>query len=323
MLFNHVLVPLDGSHMAERALSQAQRLVKTAGGELHLLQVVPTRSEEGSCQVDPLDWRMQHAKALSYLNGLVERLSGEGTRVTAHVEDGDPVQQILEFAKRDGTDLIVLSACGRGGLSRFHLGGTVQKAMRRTHTSVFISHAMQETGLPGRSAYRRVLLPLDGSCRAEWAVHQIAALMRDTDAELILLHVVVMLDELSPALMTGDIASLRKNMLAEELRVGQDYLKEVRGHLQHGLNITTRVVRAPSAAREIVRMANSEAVDMIALTAHGAAGESSWALGSVADAVVGHSMQSVLLFQDLPDEHPTAGQITETARCRSGLFCDV
>lgn len=322
MLFNHVLVPLDGSPTAESALDHALRLVHSAGGQIHLLQVIPGQQSEEGNQIDPLDWRMRHAKAFSYLNGLVERLSAEGVHVTAHVADGDPAQRIHDLAKRGTMDLIVLSAYGHGGLSRFHLGGTVEKAIRRTQTSVLISHARQAHETHSSTGYRRVLVPLDGSCRAEWAVHQVASLLRGTDSELILLHVVVMSDELSPVLMTGEITSLRKKMLAEELRVGQVYLNEVRGHLQQDLNITTRIVCVPSAAREIVRIADREVVDLIALTAHGAAGESKWELGCVADAVVNHSIRSVLLFQDLPDDDPSVRQNAETARSRSGLYCN-
>lgn len=322
MSFNHVLVPLDGSQVAETAVDHAKRLVGASGGELHLLYVVSSKTPSGDNGIDPLDWRLQQARAQCYLDELAERLAAEGVRVTSYVDDGEPAERILEFAREHDIDLIVFSAYGHGDASRFHFGGTVQKAMRGTRTSIMVTRPGHTGDASISHGYRRVLVPLDGSYRAEWAACRIAALLRADEVELILLQVVVVPDELSPALTTCEVVALRERLLAEQRRAGQAYLNDVRRRMQQGLQIRTQIVRAHSAAREILRVAQAENVDLIAISAHGASDESGWELGSVADAVASHAEQPVLILQDLPSSAPPAANAQSSGRGFSGLYSD-
>ncbi|WP_423824039.1 universal stress protein [Salinisphaera sp. SPP-AMP-43] len=325
MSFSRVLVPLDGSRVAENALSHAQRLVPAAKGEICLLYVVPSRNREGDHHMDPLDWRLQQARAERYLGEIVERLTAEGLQATAFVDEGDPAGQILEFAQKHAVDLIVFSAYGHGDASRFRFGGTVQKALRGMQTSIMIVRPNHHPPEPATMThgYRRVLVPLDGSGRAEWAACRAVSLLRETEyGELILLQVVTLPIELSALRMTGEMATLQQRLLEEQLRAGQAYLDATCHRMNQGVQVSSRLVQARSVAKAIVNVAETEDVDLVTLSAHGASDESIWELGSIADAVASHCDRPVLILQDLPHARPQAIHDDQPCRQLTGLYRD-
>ncbi len=300
MPFHRVLVPLDGSPVAENALEHAKRWVTASGGALYLLYVMSSINHEGDSHMDPLDWQLQQAKAERYLERVAEGLVATGLQVTHHVDEGDPAAQILEFAQKHAIDLIVLSAYGRGDASRFRFGGTVQKAIRGMQTSIMIVRPGAAATAAAQRGYQRVLVPLDGSYRAEWAACEIVSLLNGNESELILLQIALTVDDLSSMHVSSEMADLRERLLVEQLRVGQRYLDAVCQRIKPRVEVSTRLVKARSAAKEIVRIAEAEDVDLVALSAHGGSDESIWELGSVADAVASHCDRPVLIFQDLP-----------------------
>lgn len=320
MSFARVLVPLDGSQVAENALDHARRMVTASGGELYLLYVLSSLNHNGDSHIDPLDWQLQQARAQRYLDRHGERLSAIGLTVSKHIDEGDPAAQILEFAKRHAIDLIVFSAYGRGDASRFRFGGTVQKAVRGTQTSILIVRPGPAGATASEQGYRRVLVPLDGSYRAEWAACEVVSLLRSAETELILLQIIVTPNELPSMRLSGDMAALKERLVAEQLRMGQHYLETVCRRMQSCVKVGTRLVRARSAAKEIVRTAERENVDLVALSAHGGSDESIWELGSVADAVASHCDRPVLIFQDLPTTQPCASADDHAHRDLTGLY---
>ena len=140
-MFKKILVPLDGSELAKRALNQAEKLAKTFGAELILFQVVPFMPIYGSPElVTPLivDEKQKEA-AEKYLANLVEELKGKGLKVTATVRTGQQVAvEMIDFAKESGADLIVMCTHGRSGITRWMLGSVALKLLTRGETPILL-----------------------------------------------------------------------------------------------------------------------------------------------------------------------------------------
>lgn len=140
-MYKKILVPLDGSELAKKALDEAEKLAKCFGAEMMLFQVVPFMPIYGSPElVTPLIVDEKHKEAAEkYLANLAEELKKKGLRVTATVRTGQQVAvEIIDFAKESGADLIVMCTHGRSGITRWMLGSVALKLLTRGETPILL-----------------------------------------------------------------------------------------------------------------------------------------------------------------------------------------
>jgi len=143
-MYKKILVPLDGSELAEKALVQAEQLAKTFDGEIILFQVVPFMPIYGSPElVTPLIVDEKHRESVEkYIQDLAESLKKKGLKAAGVVKTGQQVPlEVIEFAKEIGADLIVMSTHGRTGLTRWFLGSVTLKVLTRAETPVLLIRA--------------------------------------------------------------------------------------------------------------------------------------------------------------------------------------
>jgi len=142
-MYKKILVPLDGSELAKKALDQAENLAKTFDAEIILFQVVPFMPIYGSPElVTPLivDEKQKEA-AEKYLLTLTEELKKKGLKATSTVKTGQQVAvEIIDFAKESGVDLIVMCTHGRSGITRWVLGSVAHKVLTRAETPILLIH---------------------------------------------------------------------------------------------------------------------------------------------------------------------------------------
>jgi nucleotide-binding universal stress UspA family protein len=143
-MYKKILVPLDGSELAKKALDHAEKLAKTFNAEIILFQVVPLMPiYYGSPElVMPLivDEKQKEA-AERYLTNLAEEMKTRGHKVTAMVKTGQQVAvEIIDFAKESGVDLIVMCTHGRSGITLWVLGSVAHKVLTRAETPILLIH---------------------------------------------------------------------------------------------------------------------------------------------------------------------------------------
>ena len=140
-MYKKILVPLDGSELAKKALDEAEKLAKNFDAEIILFQVVPFMPIYGSPElVTPLivDEKQKEA-AEKYLSNLAEELKKRGLKTTAMVRTGQQVAiEIIDFAKESGVDLIVMCTHGRSGISRWVLGSIAHKILTRAENPILL-----------------------------------------------------------------------------------------------------------------------------------------------------------------------------------------
>lgn len=150
-MFQKVLVPLDGSELAESALDYARGLGAT---HLHLFRVHAYPSLSSL----PLDMpatesllEAERSASTTYLQDVSQRLSGPGVSVTWSQKIGDPASAILQEAKDEGVDCVIMSSHGRTGWSRFLLGSVAEKVVRHASCPVLLVRcdvAHRQGGVP-------------------------------------------------------------------------------------------------------------------------------------------------------------------------------
>ena len=151
--FRHILVPLDGSSLAERAIPLATALAEKFGSEILLLRVldIPKPTPPTSHLEVTIGWvreaRAQaHEEAQSYLDARQQEVHRQGIKVRALMRDRSPAEDILQVANSEKIDLIVMSAHGQGGLARWTFGSVADKVARHSPCPVMlVRYASPET----------------------------------------------------------------------------------------------------------------------------------------------------------------------------------
>ena len=152
LTIRHVLVPLDGSPLAECTLPWAVAVAQAFAARITLLRVLerPAVSASTSHHHDAVDWEMRRAEAQSQLARIDRDLKAR--RMTSAIEllEGRPAEQIINFARAHHVDLVVLSSHGEGGLSGWALSSTALMVVARTHSSVLVVPAHAAEGAADR-----------------------------------------------------------------------------------------------------------------------------------------------------------------------------
>lgn len=146
MMYKKILVPLDGSDLAKKALEQAENLAKIFDSEIILFQVVPFMPIYGSPEmVTPLIIdEKQREMAERDLATLTEELKKKGLKTSATVRTGQHVAvEIIDFAKENGVDLIIMNTHGRSGLTRWVLGSVALKLLTRAETPILLLRSIE------------------------------------------------------------------------------------------------------------------------------------------------------------------------------------
>ena len=155
-MYKSILVPLDGSFRAEKALDEAATLVQRGVGVLTVIRVVPTIEEMyETAQPNPLDTAEQtqdslaraaydehYANARQYLRLITHSVEDCGFRVESRVAEGDPAAAIIEAAEDVEADVVVLTPRGKSACSTPHtdgvFGSVSDEVLRRAHLPVLV-----------------------------------------------------------------------------------------------------------------------------------------------------------------------------------------
>lgn len=305
-MIRKILVPLDGSALSEGALPEAVAVAKAFDAEIVVLRVQETTEQRAGELVDSVAWRLGRAEGASYTKEMAERLSAQGMRATAIVAEGDPAEEVLKKVREQTADLVVLSSHGRGGPNTFSLGSTAQKVLSRAGTSVLLVRATKPAGEAlDEVRFLRIMVPLDGSQRAQWALLQALPLARAYQGEILLIHVVA-----CPPLAGGSPATVEESDLARKLaqwdrRTAENYLREMEALMAgSGVRARSLILESPHVVQTLVKAAADEQVSLMVVSAHGCSGAAPWPYGSVADRLIHHGTTPLLVLQDLTARMP-------------------
>lgn len=302
-MFENILVPLDGSAMADRILPHVVAIAQIDGSSITLLRVLETDEEE-STPVDPLAWHFAQAEAQAHLDEAASHLAKLGLKSTTILLEGAAAQHIVEYVHKSGVDLVVLSSHGKGGLSRWNISGIAQKIIHRAGTSIMLvrssSERAAEQGEAGSGVvrYHRILAPLDGSQRAESALPLARALANRHAAELLVVHVVVRPEMIQPVPLSPEDVALAESVVTRNKIEADKYFAQMQSLLPAKTDI--RVLLEESVTRALQSLVNKEQVDLVVVSAHGRSCQSEWPYSALVNSFITYGTTSLFVLQDLP-----------------------
>jgi nucleotide-binding universal stress UspA family protein len=314
IMIETILLPLDGSPLAERALAYATALARRSEAKIALVEAVRAHTFPG---VDPSDAQVEvTSRAEAYLQSVVDRLAADGVHAEVHVCYDDPVHAILGAAARQRADLIVMSTHGRGGLSRMLYGSVADQILRHATIPVLLVPSVVEHAWPADGPLS-LLVPLDGSELAAEALPPADLLTELFGARLTLLGVV----QPMPYPLYGAGYAYVPYGLDAEVAEARGYLDDRAMRLSgDGARVETEVV-VGEPARVIGEVARGRDVDVVVMATHGHGGLSRVILGSVATATLRHTTAPLLLVRPVAvgvAEPPgsTHGELAEPVAAR-------
>jgi nucleotide-binding universal stress UspA family protein len=310
-MFKRILVPLDGSELAEQALPVAAQIARASDGSLLLFGVVTTPVEYGPPYVAPVNGYGIEQAELKKMSEYLQRaasssiLAGVPVETQAMTEAVAPA--ILTAEQTYQADLVVMSSHGYTGIKRWMLGSVAQKVARHSSVPVLVLRA---GGTPlTMDQPPRVLVPLDGSPLAEAAIEpaiQLAAAFSwIVPGEVCLLRVITV-----PAVggkFRGAYIDYERAVLAEEKLAAHTYLQALKQQfresmpasmqLTSSIMVDTDVAGAIIYAGEPDRATSDEAYAAIVMATHGRTGLRRWALGSITERVLGATRLPLLIVR--------------------------
>jgi nucleotide-binding universal stress UspA family protein len=289
--FRSILVPLDGSSMAEQAVPLAIELAQRVRSKIRLVLVHQTLI----APVYPGTERLYTSIELSvrksereYLRGWADRIRESSKRpVTAVTLTGSVAPALEQYVRDNSVDLVVMATHGRGPLRRAWLGSVADHMVRSLEIPVMLVRATEaQPAHPPTARPGNILLPLDGSPLAEAALEPAIALARAWDVEIGLVQVIEPLvfpleSQMLPAVGYDEkLTTLRRD-------AANDYLNDIAERIRdEGVRASSAAVLGVGVAETLLQLARPEEYGFIAIATHGRGGLRRMALGSVADKLV-------------------------------------
>jgi nucleotide-binding universal stress UspA family protein len=300
-MYTRMLIPLDGSKLAENVLPYARTLARALELRIDLLSVVDSMDfarTANAGHVRDFDPLIEAAtqEGNRYLEGIARSLGG--TKVSYAVENGVADKIIIDSAASDKGTLIAMATRGRSGIHRWVMGSVAEKVLRGATNPLLLVRGDEEGKSEGEATLKSIVVPLDGSKLAESVLPRAVDLAKKLSLKIVLTRAYQI--PLSAAYAGAEAPYIPNqdallNLVRDEASA---YLDEKVNELhQNGIDKVSSILSVGSGADEIIDLARSTPDNLIAMSTHGRSGVKRWVLGSVTEKVVRHSDDPVLVVR--------------------------
>lgn len=291
-MYKKILIPLDGSELAEEIFPYVVQLARRLNLDLVFLHV---------CTPEERPFNTMHK---AYIERMAERVNGvplellkrpdvsivgKPLHAIGKVVIGHPAKEIINYAKNTDVDFILMATHGYSGLRRWVMGSVSEKVIRASNIPVLITRNMVLNQIPyDKWLTDTMVVPLDGSELSEWVIPHVKKLAKQQGNE----NIKVILLRICETLRTKtDYPYIDFNEYEDKLtehckQLSEKYLREIKKRLQSaGLDVESSVITG-SPAQEIIEYARKNPLDLIIMATRGHSAITHWAFGSVADKII-------------------------------------
>ncbi len=301
-MYSKILIPLDGSKTAEKVLPYARYLAGKFKIPVELLAVVDIAEMAAHMAAEKarfLDTMVEDATRSSetYLRNVTATFPGASVKHA--VAKGRAEDTIIEKGEADKNALITMATHGRSGLNRFLLGSVAEKVLRGSTNPLLLVRATEEGKTEGEAGFKTIIVPLDGSELAETVLPMVADVAKTLGLEVTLFRAY----HIPYNAYAGDegFYAVNYDELIESVRdEATEYLEKKAADVRKlGVEKVSCVTKEGFAGDEIINLGNRTPGGLIAMCSHGRSGVKRWVLGSVAETVVRHTADPVLISRPL------------------------
>jgi nucleotide-binding universal stress UspA family protein len=291
-MYKKILVPLDGSDLAERVLTYVKSLTdRDKTMRITFLYVItidiPLASQKYKTQIEA-DAR---SGAESYLKRLLTKFDHQDMVETV-IKSGNAAEAIVDYADRENIDLIVMATHGRSGISRWSHGSVADKVLHNSTIPVWMINSNTVKRVFLRKGHKiSMLVTLDGSKLAESVLKHVSALSSHLGKDNVDVHLFRAMELFAPPFIyppempinLDEYLQYEKNRAYD---ICVKYLQKMQGKMEkEGIKVTYATVEG-NPADVIIDYAKKEEIDFIVMSTHGRTGIGRWAFGSIAEKVM-------------------------------------
>lgn len=302
-MFDPILSPLDGSLIAECVLPHVSAFARAFDAHILLLRVLDkNQSLENTRLFDLVSWEINKRGAKLYLEKVSEKLLQTGLKVEISVVEGAVADSVAEITRNQGTKLIIISSHGRSGSSQWGISSVTQKIIFDAATSMLVIRAYEPPtcGLDAMR-YQRVMVPLDGSRRAEIVLPMVTLLARYHHSTIHFVHVVKPPEMPRQIPLTKEEADLSERIVGRNQQEAIRYLDQVMQHAPlDGVEVQTHLLTNENVAAALHELSEQEHIDLVAMSAHGYSGYTYLPYGNLVNNFILYSKIPLLIVQDQP-----------------------
>lgn len=287
-MYTKILVPLDGSKLGEQVLAHVRTFA-----EIYRIPVVLLHVNDPDVRI-PF-WPPSTTD--EYLKQAAVKYLSPSVHTDCVQEVGKPAEVIVDRAKDDPACLIAMATHGLSGARRWLLGSVASKVARTTANPLLFIRPSDDQEPSTGIELKTVFVPLDGSALAEKILPHVIALAKKIKLEVQLVRIYSLPPD---TYLVGDgvymqtLGQQRETIQKEAETYLEGKVEELRAE---GLDQVISTAIRGDPAGEIIDLAQRTANNLIAMSSHGRSGIAQWVIGSVAEKVIHHSRDPVLVIR--------------------------
>lgn len=286
----HILAVIDKLSRAEPIAHNAVAIARSLGLEVTLARVVE-HGLNSATLVDPIAWQCDLERQRAMLDAVAKGIPGS-TTASGIVLVGDPPDELIDWAEANGATLLAL-ATGTAA-DPYAMDATALRVLQSGATSLLL---VPPQAVASAFRYRRILVPIDGSTRAESVLPIAQRIARAHGAELLLAHVVPEAGRFH-GFQTHRLDSLKAEFDRQNQRSAGTNLEQLRARIEgDGIDVQVRLLGPADPRHAICRFACDLSVDLVVMSSHGATALNDVPCGSVAEYLATHCSMPVLLVR--------------------------
>ncbi len=297
-MFEKILLPLDGSELAETAIPYVRDLASQLNSEVYLLHVCP----EGHQNLN----RMHKIYLDHTANGLQQDIKAilgpnQEPRIKSEVVSGEPVKAIFDFIQQNSISLVAITTCGASGIRRWTLGNVADKVVRGSGIPTLLVRVGESPRETGKGFIKQILAPVDSSEVSRISVPYAVDLAKKLNARITLFS---MAQTVYAQNLDGMGVGVGVNWDAVDKateKYTDDSLSSLESDIRaKGVAVSHITVLGIDAASEILELEKKLPADLVVMTTRGRSNIARWAFGSVAEKVLREGGIPLLVIRQPP-----------------------
>lgn len=290
---DHILAGVGDMPTAPIVVRHAAAVADGLGLAVTLARVVETLRYSGF-PADPIQWQLRCNEGRNHLKQMEALETRPSVTMKSVLLAGEPAEALSSWAKTHDIAILALATGAQRTLAPAALGATAQRILAKGATSLLLVPASEAA--TRKVTYRKLMVPLDGSIRAESVLPLATRIARPNETEIVLVHVLPKLDLVGRGGTERPGSDMLARLAADNERRARDYLEQLSAKLvRQGAKVSTAIVTEGDPRAQLRRFVVERQIDLVVLSSNGQSGLPDVPCGSVTEYLASHAPTPLLI----------------------------